>query len=479
MLGNAQHFFCQIYVLLGLRKIEPVLDWLLKLMEFKMKTFTLVAILLGSISSVSAAVLSLQGEGVYRIGEFDSLHSAKEIAGQYALEDMARKATERVLSLQKIDKMGYYSRASWLVNSSLLTKEVVSDEVAVCSEGVGLCVTVKLKGVLDTAQSEKHLKLLYSDVKLAKKLEALIEDESERERLVLEGETLDYAAAKERQHKRKQIIDYLSGREIKKNVGPIDSSLIQTIYDAAADNQRADLSRGSTYLEYQEYLNEIQRDLAVTIVEQNAITHADGSGGVRLRVSLESPTLETTLSWVAEKLGIQDGNWKLHREINPKNLGEVWVYGVEVDGTLGEVVSESVIIGEQTDLVIEADRYLIQYGINSVGIRQHSNGKPDYRLNREKLKLVNELGKAQVCIEFSLGNLKPVEKCIAGGAPNSKGDHINPAWDINSPFLWYAKDGASFNVFIPIDNVTLRDPTAMRNLSFQYQVTVKAETLGK
>jgi hypothetical protein len=449
------------------------------MMELKMKRFALAALYASFIAPVTAAELSLQGVGVYRIGEFDSQHSAKKVAEQRALEDMVRKAKERVLSLQTIDKNGYYSRASWLVNSSLLSKEVVSDDVGVCSDGTGQCVTVKLKGVLDTAQSEKYLQLLYSDVKLARKLETLIEKEAERERHILEGATVDYADAKERQYKRKQILDYLSGRANKKNAGTIDLSLIESFQEAAVNNQHGDLSSGSSYLEYQSLLNTIKSGLVVNVKEQKAITHADGTGGIRLRVSLESPSLEKTTNWVAEQLGVPNGKWAAYRDYSRSKFGNAWVYGVEIDRSFGDAVTESVIVGEKTDLVIEADRYLIQYGIKSDGIKQHKNDSPDYRLDRDKLQLVRELAKAKVCIEFSLGAQKSVKKCIAGGEVNSDGEYLNSVWDINAPYLWYAKDGAAFNVFIPIEKDTLRDPASMRNLSFQYQVTVTAESLGK
>ncbi|UMM06574.1 hypothetical protein MKR81_26875 (plasmid) [Vibrio campbellii] len=443
-----------------------------------MKRFVLAALITSVLVPVSAAELSLQGEGVYRIGEFDSLHSAKGIAEQHALVDMARKAKERVLSLQNIDKNGYYTRVSWLVNSSLLSKEVVSDDVAVCSDGIGQCVTVKLKGVLDTSQSEKHLHLLYSDVKLTQKLELLIEKEAERERLILAGESVDYADAKERQHKRKQILDYLSGRVNKKNAGLIDPSLIKTFQEATVERQGADLSIGTSYLEYQSLLNSVKRELSVTIEDQEAIIHEDGSGGIRLKLSLNSPNLGQATNWVAEKLGVPKGDWIRHRDHSRSKYGKAWVYGVVEDRSLGDAVTESVVVGEQTGLVIEADRYLIQYGINSDGIRQHKNDNPDYRLDRDKLHLINELGKAKVCIEFSLGKQKPVEKCIVGGEQNSDGDYVNSAWDINAPYLWYAKDGAVFNLFLPIAKETLRDPALMRNLNFQYQVTVTAKSLG-
>lgn len=424
------------------------------------------------ISPVSSAEIEASGDGSYRMGEFDTINSAMAMAEQHALDNIARDVQERVLSIKKIDKSGYFSRASWLVNGAVVTKVRTSESVGQCDDGKGLCAKVSINAVLDTAQSELMIKKLYSDIQIANKVERVILEDAERERHLLEGNAVDFAEAKERQAKRKQILSYLTGVKSEKSVGSMDLAVLDDLSSGYMDSQKADISKGSLSLEYQAILNKVKTNVRVEVVDQVAIVHDDGSGGIRFKVRLVSPELDEVMRWSAGQLGIPKGDWSEFDLVDSQERSHAWLYRVTDNSSLGDTVTEAVIIAEETDRVIQPDRYLIQYGLDSR--THHSNRRDvDNRLDYEKIRLVRELMKHRVCMSFSIGTHTSDTKCLAGGEINSKKIRHSSAWDVTSPFLWFAKNGTTMNVFIDLDEAALRDPTSMRKMDLKYTTTLE------
>lgn len=438
-----------------------------------MRKLFLGSLLAIAVSPVSAAEIKASGDGTYRMGEFDTINSAMAMAEQDALDNIASDVQERVLSIKKIDKNGYFTRASWLVNGAVVTKTRTNESVGQCDDGKGLCAKVSINAVLDTAQSELMIKKLYSDIQIANKVERVILEDAEREKHLLEGEAVDFAEAKERQAKRKQILSYLTGLDNEQKVGLIDLAVLEDLSSGYKESQKGDISKGSIPLEYQGILNNIKTNVRVEIVDQVAIVHDDGTGGIRLKVKLISPELGDALQWTAGQLGIPEGNWSEYGLDNSTGTGESWLYRVKDDDSMYDTVTEAVIIAEDNDRVIQPDRYLIQYGLDG---RTHYNGNRrnvDSRLDYEKIKLVRELMKNRVCMSFSIGQHSSDAKCLAGGENNSNTTIHSSAWDTTAPFIWFAKNGSTMNVFIKLDKAALRDPNSMRNVSLKYTATLE------
>ena len=395
------------------------------------------------------------------------------MAEQNALDNIASDVQERVLSIKKIDKNGYFTRASWLVNGAVVTKSRTNESVGQCDDGKGLCAKVSINAVLDTAQSELMIKKLYSDIQIANKVERVILEDAEREKHLLEGDAVDFAEAKERQAKRKQILSYLTGLDNEQKVGLIDLAVLEDLSSGYKESQKGDISKGSIPLEYQGILNNIKTNVRVEILDQVAIVHDDGTGGIRLKVKLISPELGDALQWTADQLGIPEGNWSEYGSSNSIGTGESWLYRVKDDDSMYDTVTEAVIIAEDNDRVIQPDRYLIQYGLDG---RTHYNGNRsnvDSRLDYEKIKLVRELMKNRVCMSFSIGQYNSDAKCLAGGENNSNTTIHSSAWDTTAPFIWFAKNGSTMNVFIKLDKAALRDPNSMRKMSLKYKATLE------
>ena len=438
-----------------------------------MRKLFLGSLLAIAVSPVSAAEIKASGDGTYRMGEFDTINSAMAMAEQNALDNIASEVQERVLSIKKIDKNGYFSRASWLVNGAVVTKTRTNESVGQCDDGKGLCAKVSISAVLDTAQSELMIKKLYSDIQIANKIERVILEDAEREKHLLEGDTVDFAEAKERQAKRKQILSYLTGLDNEQKVGLIDLAVLEDLSSGYKESQKDDISKGSIPLEYQNILNNIKANVRAEVVDQVAIVHDDGTGGIRLKVKLISPELEDAMQWTADQLGIPKGNWSRYELRKSWGTSKAWFYRVKNNNSMSDDVTEAVMIAEDNNRVIQPDRYLIQYGLDGRTNYHRNHRNTDSRLDYEKIKLVRELMKNRVCMSFSIGQYSSDAKCLAGGESNSKTTMHSSTWDATAPFLWFAKNGSTMNVFIKLDKASLRDPNSIRKMGLKYKATLE------
>ena len=412
----------------------------------------------------------LSGHGQYRLSEFDSLNSGTALAEQLAIEDIASKIRKKVLSIKSIDKNGYYTQARWLINSAIISKRDVTSSVQQCKNGVGLCANVTLTAGVDTALAEGHLKLLYSDIKLSNKINRVIEDDKERERLLLLGKTIDFAVARNAQEKRKKILDYIAGELITVTATSISPEVFQKIKKDSHLLQTKELKENGLLLEYQQLLVALKNNLVIDVVTQRGSAYNDGSAFVSFNVQVSSERLVESLTWVAKKLGVPDGDWDAYRDHQrSRHLSLQWFYPLErmPNGLGGRKKQAAVILGE----IIDRGKaiYVIQYGADSFhGQDYHGNGA-DYDLQSKKVRLVEKLASYSLCIEFSLESSKEVvEQCIIGGKEAGKTNHsYTPSWDKSSPFMWIVKNHSHLNFDFPLNIET------MGNQNLKYKVVIK------
>ena len=423
--------------------------------------------------SASANEISLTGKGSYQLGEFDTEIAAKKIAEMKAIEDIASKTKQKVISLQAIDKNGFYSRASWIIKSAMLQDKQTEYTISECISGNGRCVTATITATVDTNKSEANLIKIYSDIKLIRKLENIITSEADWEKDLLAGLPIDIAFERSLLAKRKQVLDYLSSRFEKKQLGKLEQNNVKTLLASNDKYRRQSLNIEQQKQQFHILLNRIKTDLRLALIEKKEVLHSDIDGGIRVKVSISSNELKGVVNWVAEQLGVPGGTWESYFKPYYSKDNNTWVYKVRRNSEYGNAFDESVIVGESKNLTVSPDKYNIQYGMNTQGMRQFKSNRHDNRLDYNKIRFVNSLRNARVCIEFSLGNESPVSKCIVGGEKNLRSGLINSAWDINAPYLWFAKSGSEFNVFLPYSEAMLSKPETLYNLPINYSVKVK------
>lgn len=439
------------------------------------KIILLSALALTSTISL-AEELSLQGYGNYQMSEFDTQMSAFAMAEKKALLDIAEQVKDKVLSVRRIDSNGIYSRASWLIDSAVVEKTGLVKDIGPCPSGEGICTSVSLTANLDTTKSEIQLRKIYADKKLLGKLEAVIESEKEYERQILSGYPVDLAVEKAKQSKRREILEILTKRSSVKTAGQIDLSvatLAGSMVQDSDNRQLASVSMQSTYLAM---LNAIKTDLVVDIKEQKSIVHDDGTGGVRLNVQFKSNHLTQTTSWVTEKLGLPSGSWENYKDHRINSYGEGWVHVLSPIGY--DDLTDAVSVVKFDDSPIRPTKIAIQYGVDTHSKMLKGNGKPNFNLDHNKLDTVYDLGSHSVCVQFFLHPENVVERCIVGGEKHSNNRPLSSSWDVDVPYLWFAENESTANVFIPLDMVLLRDLQAMREFKYQYKVVIKTNSNG-
>lgn len=439
------------------------------------KIILLSALALTSTMSL-AEEISLQGYGDYQMSEFDTQMSAFAMAEKKALLDIAEQVKDKVMSVRSIDSNGFYSRASWLVDSAVVEKTNLVKDIGLCPSGEGICTSVSLAAKLDTTKSENQLRNIYADKKLLGKLEAVIESEKEYERQILSGYPVDLAVEMAKQSKRREILEILAKRSSVKTAGQVDLSVAawagSKIHDSD-NNQLASVSMHSTYLAM---LNAIKTDLVVDIKEQKSIVHDDGTGGVRLNVQFKSNHLTKTASWVTEKLGLPNGSWEEYEDRRMNSYGDGWVHVLSRIGH--DDLTDAVSVVKFDDSPIRPTKIAIQYGVDSHSKMLKGNGKPNFNLDHNKLDTVYDLGSHSVCVQFFLQPGNVVERCVVGGEKHSNKRSLSSSWDVDVPYLWYAENESTANVFIPLDKVLLRDLQAMREFKYQYKVIIKTNSNG-
>lgn len=423
---------------------------------------------------LAAENLSLTATGVYQLSDFDSINSSYEMAEQKAVDEMASQVSQKVMSVKKLDKNGYYSRASWLINTAVVNKKRISQKIGECESGTGMCATVQVTAVFDSSHATGELKKIYSDASLAEMIDKVIKEETVKERIVLAGGSIDYADAKQRQAKRKKILDYISTKANKKTVAAIGSSALAEIKQSGMEHHKKELSKEALLLEYQDLLNGIKSDLEVELLKTKGYTLSDGTQGVGFRVKVKSAQLEKALEFVTEALGVPGGKWsKYHNTKHPDHFNESWAYVTKVHPyeQYTEHSSDAVIIGLEDEGHGSPVKYFVQHG--SIGkYRGAYSDRSDHRLSYKQFFLIEELSKSKVCVEFSVGELDPVEKCLTGSGEKTNASKASD-WNKSRPYLWFLKNETSLGFTIDLSEELKNDSAAMQNASLQYNVVVK------
>lgn len=415
-------------------------------------------------------VVNLFGYGEYRLGEFDSAASAKKLAEQFAVKDIAEQAQGKILSIQKIDKNGFYSRASWVVNSSLISKTVKKSIVTDCDNQAGRCAKVWLEGSVDTRKASLQLEKLYSDMQLVDKIEKLIAEENIRRKAIIDGESIDMAYELERLSKLKTILDYISAAPRSSKLGGISSNALGKYVALGKGIDKATISDLTSTLDYQFLLTEVKSNLVAIVTKETPILHSNGTGGLRLEVMLNSSDLNKPMKWVAERFGVEFGGWEGHYQTTKSNLGNLWWYETDSLGSM----QAGVIIGDMINKVVSPDEFYLQYGVNSESGKVKETNNPDYRLNLDKLNFIDELSKYELWIDFKVNDITKKSISLISGGKHLR-QKINASWDVNAPYLSFAKNESKFNVFLPLDRKTLKDYSMLSNVSYSYSVRIEAK----
>ena len=441
-----------------------------------MKNVVLLSVLALNTTAALADVVTFKGTGTYQMSEFDTQASAFAMAEKKALVNIAEQVKDQVLSIRSVDSNGFYSRASWLVDSALVERLEADKSIGLCESGDGICTTVNLKAMLDTSKSEKHLKVIYANRQLLTKLETLIASEKEYERQILAGYPVDVAYEKSKQSKRHALLELIGKQTSVKAAGTVEEGVVAGAITRTTEADKAGLLNESERTSYLAMLNAIKSELSVEVIDQKSIIHSDGTGGIRLTVKFKSKHLTETINWVAEKLGVPQGKWQNYKDTRDSWVNGRWVYPLTMIN-YGEL-KDSVTLLKYKESVLYPEKVAIQYGVDVGHKRPKSNSSPSYGLDLDKLSLVEKFGAHSVCVDFYLQPGKEIRRCVVGGNQNSVKDPTLGSWDVDVPYLWFAENGSSANVFIPLEKSILRDPKAMRTFKYQYKVTVQKNPIG-
>lgn len=402
------------------------------------------------------------GTGTYQLSEFDSQKSGLYMAEKEAFNDIAEQVKAKSLSIQKIDKNGYYKRASWLISSAVITSKEVNHSIEKCKDKDALCATVTINATVDDEQAEQQLNKLYSNKLLSEKLDQLIQKESVREKLILEGESVSNADTVQRQEQRKELLGVLAQV---KNEATLNLNL-ETINKSRQDwdlIKEKKLSNESLVLDYRTILSSIKSDLMVTPISQNIYTRNDGSGSLNVELNIKSDKLKKLVDWIAVNIGDKNNNWSKYK-LSPTPLYKnSWRYQLnsfaESNKKLVESIQVGLLDGETAGNNFynsNLDFYAIQYGMYKERGYNKYDKYPNNHLNLDKLELMSELTEYSLCIELKMeSNGKNSMKCIIGGEKSSDGNSYSNGWDLTVPFIWVGKSNSSVWLSIDLDKSEL------------------------
>lgn len=429
-----------------------------------MKKIVLISALSLCSSLLFAQELPFTGTGVYKLGEFDSINSAKSVAEQKALESVSKQVTERVLSIKSIDSNGYLTRASWLLNGATISTQRIDESIGACISGEGMCATVSVKAVIDTELADKFLNQMYLDRKVQQVLERLITDDERFESYIVNGDSVDFAKLKERQSKRNEIVDLIGRLPVSKTTNTIDTEFLETLLTEKGSYELSLLGKANKQTTYKAMLTRLKENVVYEIVQQVPVQNSDGTHGVRLKLKVRIDGSEDIVAWVTKELGVMNGEWEKYPDNRVSSSFLDYTYHPGT-GTAG--LSDAVTVSKLSDEAKVPGRYVVGYGVDNVTYDKASN-KVDGRLDPEKVATLKSLSKYRVCSDLSLLEYELGKVCIAGGSVSSQEEYFSPAWDKATPYVWFTRDGSEFNVYAPLSSERLRDSNSMRKLSLNY-----------
>ncbi|MCA2420916.1 hypothetical protein P3602_24570 [Vibrio parahaemolyticus] len=429
-----------------------------------MKKVVLISVLSLCSSGLFAQEIPFTGTGVYQLGEFDSINSAKSIAEQKAFESISEQVTDRVLSIKSMDSNGYLSRASWLLNGATISSRRTDESIGACVSEDGTCATVSVKAVIDTELADKVLKQMYLDKKVQQVLEKLIVEDERFESYVLNGDSIDVAKLKERQSKRNEIVELISRLPESKTARSVDTEFLEDLLTEKGKYDLKQIGKENKKTTYKALLGKLKENVSYEIVQQVPVVNSDGTSGVRLKLKVSTDGAEDLVEWVTKELGVSEGDWSDYPDTRVSTNNKVFTYH---PGTAVAGLQDAITVTQLDDNAREPGRYLVGYGVDNVTYDKASN-KIDGRLDPDKIAVLKALSKYRVCSEISLLGYEIGKQCIAGGAGNSQNEYVSPVWDKATPYVWFTKDNSEFNVYVPLSSERLRDTEKMRKLSLSY-----------
>ncbi|EGQ7975611.1 hypothetical protein I7Z51_004593 [Vibrio parahaemolyticus] len=436
-----------------------------------MKKVVLISALLICSPVLYGQEIPFTGTGVYELGEFDSINSAKSLAEQKALESVGQQVTERVLSVKRMDSNGYLSRASWLLNGATVSSKRTDESVGVCNSGEGMCATVSVESVIDTELADNALRQMYLDKKVQQVLEKLIDDDQQFESYIQSGDYVDIAKLKERQSKRDSIVEMIGRLPVSKTTVSVDTKYLELLLSENAKADLKEVSKANKQTTYKAMLSKLKENVAYEIVKQVPIQNSDGTSGVRLTLRVLVEGSEDLVRWVTKELGVVNGQWKDYPDKRVISGTENYTY---YPGTGVAGITDAITVTLSNNEARVPGKYLIGYGVDKVRYNKVLD-KVDGRLDPEKLKILKALSKYRVCSDLSLSGYEAGKLCVAGGADNSKDKNISPVWDKTTPYVWFTKDESEFNLYVPLTNERLQVSKAMRKLSLNYTSYVTSD----
>lgn len=434
-------------------------------------------------SGVQAEQVSVTATGVYQLGEFDRISSGKAMAEQLALEHASGQMQKQNLSISKLDKNGFFTRASWLFNSAQVSLEQVAEKVGECTDKDAICATATVKASFDTSLATSLVKKIYNDKKLVSRIELVLKKDKFLEEHLLDGDQIDIATLKSMQEKRKELIDYLGERSVGNTLGRVDVNVTSKLSEQQKNHDISAVQTKDDLLEFKQLMTALKHKLKINVVSQKANTLSDGSASITVLMNVESDGTKAALRWVAEKLGVPKGAYEnyLDKRSNVRsrfddNGHRVPDYAYFMPIVKGEYYPDdergkyklAVTVGR--DDFTRPNNYMISYGLDGKSGYGyiHKNKSTYWFLNHEKTAFMEKLIHEKICVKFFANNQKFDERCLAYGGKNTD-QNFSTAWDKTQPFFAFPGSGDLW-VTYDLTKSQLNDDEYMRKLEFRYEV---------
>lgn len=435
---------------------------------------------------VQAEQVSVTATGVYKLGEFDRISSGKAMAEQIALEHAAGQMQKQNLSISKLDKNGFFTRASWLFNSAQVRLEKVSETVGECAGKNTLCATATVKASFDASLATSLVKKIYNDKRLVSRIEMALKKDKFLEDHLLDGDQIDIATLKSLQEKRKELIDYLSNRAVGNTLGRVDANVTRKVFAQQQNHEISAVKVKDDLLEFKQLMTALKNELKISLLSQKVNTLSDGTVSITVLMHVESDGTEPALKWVAEKLGLPEGAYENYRDKRSNFRSRLddnghrvpdFAYFIPIkkgDDFADESGRYKLAVTVGQDDFTRPKNYMISYGLDGKsGFDYIDKNKSTYwLLDHKKTAFMKKLINEKICVNFFANNKKFDEKCLAYGGKNTD-QNFSTAWDKTQPFFAFPGSG-DFWVTYDLTKSQLNDDEYLRKLEFRYEVDYKS-----
>lgn len=413
--------------------------------------------------NVFAQKIELSGESTYEMGEFDTINSAKEIGISQALKSIANLVPKKVMSIRKLDANSLYTRASWVVQSSIVSQKTITNSVDLCKESSNICITTEVKAIVDTDIAKQDLLKVYSDSKLLERFELLIKQKEKWSVHVAKGMPVDLAIQKDRLNKETQILNYLAKQRKEKNAAILSDSLISMVNTGKQKSIVNTSNANADNFLYKSQLVKLKDSVKVKVHSQTLIENSDGSRGVRFEVSFNTGELINTETQLLELLTHNKNTVNYFDKFDG-----VTVLTIGVNGSFDTEVEEIVNLGIKKDLVTSPDLDYFQYAIKT---KYRDDGR--FYISYEKLNLITLLSNFDVCTDFSFGNSPTVRKCLVEGGKKIMEGAFSKDWDHQLPYVAIARSDSKFNLYFKLGEELILDNAQLNTIGLNYETETR------